>query len=261
MLKNFHSFHIVELSPWPILASNLIITSILTTIITLQTKRRTPLIICIIITIITSLIWWKNIIKENKTKGYHLMPVTLGIKIGIILFILSEVLFFTSFFWAFFHRRMRPNIEIGQKWPPITVNPFNPINIPLLNTIILLSSGASITWAHHSIIKNNQIKAKLRIEITIFIGIYFSMLQIIEYIQAEFTISDASYGCTFFIATGFHGIHVIIGSTFLTTILLGINKINNNKIQITGFELASWYWHFVDVVWILLYISIYWWGY
>jgi len=143
-------------------------------------------------------------------------------------------------------------------WPPLGILSFDPLNVPLLNTIILISSGVSITWSHHEIINNNKKIALISLWITCFLGLIFSGLQIIEYLQASFSISDSIYGTTFFLATGFHGIHVIIGTSFL---LITLNRLNNNSIRsnhLIGFEIAAWYWHFVDIVWLFLYLSIYW---
>jgi cytochrome c oxidase subunit 3 len=172
----------------------------------------------------------------------------------------SEVLFFFRFFWAFFHRRLSPTIEIGIQWPPIGISPFNPFQVPLLNTIILLSSGFTVTWAHHAIIENNFSQAWQRLTLTVILGVYFTILQGIEYWEARFSISDSVYGSTFFLATGFHGIHVIIGTTFLAVCLIRLNIKHFSINHHFGFEAAAWYWHFVDVVWLFLFITIYWWG-
>lgn len=204
--------------------------------------------------------WWRDITREGTFQGIHTNQVTLGLKIGIILFITSEVFFFISFFWAFFHRRLSPVIELGLIWPPIGINIFNPFQIPLLNTIILLSSGISVTWAHHRLINKNFNETYKRLLLTIILGIYFSFLQGYEYIDASFTFADSVYGSTFFIATGFHGIHVLIGTLFLFICFLRHNKFHFSKNHHFGFEAAAWYWHFVDIVWLFLYLSIYWWG-
>jgi len=174
--------------------------------------------------------------------------------------IVSEVLFFVSFFWAFFHRRISPTIELGQNWPSLSIITFNPMRIPLINTILLLSSGVTVTWSHHEILKKDFSKATLSLIITITLGAIFTMLQGFEYLEAPFCISDSSFGSVFFITTGFHGLHVIIGSVFLIVSLVRFIKILNSKTHIVGFECAAWYWHFVDVVWLFLYSILYWWG-
>jgi len=174
--------------------------------------------------------------------------------------LLQKFYFFFSFFWAFFHRRISPTIEIGAQWPPIGIYPFNPFQVPLLNTIILLSSGVTVTWSHHSIIENNHSQAVYSLILTVALGIYFTLLQAMEYWEARFSISDSVYGSTFFLATGFHGLHVIIGTTFLIVCLARQLIYHFSSGHHFGFEAAAWYWHFVDVVWLFLYIRIYWWG-
>lgn len=213
-----------------------------------------------VLLITTAFFWWKDVNREASLQGLHYDDVIKGLKIGILLFIVSEIIFFSSFFWSFFHFSLSPNIELGQSWPPVRITSFNPINVPLLNTVILISSGASITWAHHSLISNNLGNASKGLSITWMLGIYFSTLQYIEYTQAEFNISDSSYGNIFFIATGFHGIHVMVGSIYLLVTDINIKKLNRNFKHFLIIDLAAWYWHFVDVVWLFLYICIYWWG-
>jgi len=168
--------------------------------------------------------------------------------------------FFLSFFWSFFHSSLSPDIFIGQKWPCSGIKTFNPISIPLLNTIILLSSGISLTASHHYIILGKKKKSELFLFFTIILGIYFSIIQYVEYKEASFSIADSIYGSCFFIATGFHGIHVLIGTVFLTVCLFRIIKNHFSSYHHFGFESAAWYWHFVDVVWLFLYICIYWFG-
>lgn len=212
------------------------------------------------ILILSAFQWWRDITREATFQGIHSNKVVRGLQWGIILFIVSEVFFFISFFWAFLHRRLSPNIEIGIIWPPKRIQPFNPIQIPLLNTTILLASGISITWAHHGLLHNNYTQTKIALTITLLLGVYFTILQAWEYIEAPFTISDSIYGTTFFVSTGFHGLHVIIGSTLLLVSLIRHTNLHFSKNHHFGFEASAWYWHFVDVVWLLLYSIIYWWG-
>lgn len=223
-------------------------------------KSITPLISATSATLITAFQWWRDILREASIQGSHSLIVVKGLKAGIILFIASEVIFFFSFFWAFFHRATCPTPDIGAYWPPIGINPFNPLGIPLLNTLLLVSSGITITWSHHSLIIKIQIQSKKALLTTILLGLYFTALQSIEYWQAEFNIRDSVYGATFFIATGFHGLHVIVGRIFLAINIIQINKITIRHNHYVGFEAAAWYWHFVDVVWLFLYTTIYWWG-
>nr|YP_010535550.1 cytochrome c oxidase subunit III [Ornithodoros furcosus]UYB78319.1 cytochrome c oxidase subunit III [Ornithodoros furcosus]UYB78332.1 cytochrome c oxidase subunit III [Ornithodoros furcosus] len=252
-------FHIVDKSPWPMTGSIAAFTFMIGMLNLMHYKNMTTLLFAILITILTMLQWWRDICREASFQGNHTKIVTLNMKWGMTLFIISEVFFFVSFFWAFFHSSLSPNIEIGTQWPPLGVSPFNPFSIPLLNTTILLSSGISVTWAHHSILASRFSETSLSLCMTIFMGCLFSTLQGFEYIQAPFSISDSIYGSTFFMSTGFHGIHVLIGTTFLFIMLMRIylNQLSNN--HHFGFEAAAWYWHFVDVVWLFLYTFVYWW--
>ena len=204
--------------------------------------------------------WWRDISREGAIQGLHTSIVELGLRWGIALFIISEVFFFVSFFWAFFHRSLSPNVEIGSIWPPFGIKVFNPFQVPLLNTVILISSGIRVTWAHHTLIIGNYSQTKIGLTLTVVLGFYFTILQILEYYEASFTFADSIYGSTFFIATGFHGLHVIIGTLFLLVMLMRHINYEFSKNHHFGFEAAAWYWHFVDVVWLFLYIIIYWWG-
>lgn len=255
-----HPYHLVENRPWPILGAIGAIITIIGLIKWFHIFNPELLILGITTLILIIYQWWRDITRERTIQGHHTGQVTTGLRWGIILFITSEVFFFISFFWGFFHRRLSPTPELGINWPPKNIVPFNPIQIPLLNTLILLTSGLTVTWAHHRLIENNKNQAIQGLTLTVILGIYFSALQGLEYIEAPFTIRDRIYGSSFFIATGFHGLHVLIGSTFLTVCLIRLIKNHFSQIHHFGFEAAAWYWHFVDVVWLFLYISIYWWG-
>lgn len=255
-----HIFHIVTISPWPILISLSLFNNLISIIIWFH-KINYIITLSLPCTILCLYQWWRDVIRESTFQGSHTYSVYLGLRLGIILFIISEIFFFISFFWAYFHSSLAPSIDIGQLWPPLGIKPFNPLDIPLLNTIILISSGITITWTHYSILNKNLLERKKSLIITIILGLYFSILQLIEYKESPFTISDSIYGSSFFIATGFHGIHVIIGTTFLLISLLRLLSLHFRNSHHFGFEAAAWYWHFVDIVWLFLYISIYWWGY
>ena len=253
-------FHLVEFSPWPLTGS---IGALLLTIgLTSWFHLKNYLIINlgIIIIILTIIQWWRDVIRERTFIGFHTSPVVKGLRWGIILFITSEVLFFFAFFWAFFHRRLAPTPELGCSWPPTGLSPINPFSVPLLNTAILLASGVTVTWCHHRIIEFNRNQSIQSLFLTISLGIYFTAIQAIEYFEASFTIADRVFGSTFFVATGFHGLHVLIGSSFLSVCLIRIIFFHYSSSHHFGFEAAAWYWHFVDVVWIFLYLCIYWWG-
>jgi len=255
-----HPYHLVDYSPWPLTGAIGAFCLTSGIIKWFHFYEINLFILGNIITLLTIYQWWRDISREGTYQGLHTFPVTIGLQWGIILFIVSEIFFFISFFWAFFHRSLSPTIELGILWPPVNIAPFNPFQIPLLNTIILLSSGVTVTWAHHSLIENNHSQTTQGLFFTILLGVYFSILQGYEYIEAPFSIADSVYGSTFFIATGFHGLHVLIGTSFLFVCLL--RHLNNHfsRSHHFGFEAAAWYWHFVDVVWLFLYISIYWWG-
>ena len=183
-----------------------------------------------------------------------------GLRYGMILFIVSEIMFFAAFFWAFFHSSLAPTVEIGAIWPPKGIEVLNPWDIPFLNTVILLSSGASVTWAHHAILAGNRKQAITGLFLTVLLATIFTGFQAYEYLEAPFTISDGIYGSTFYMATGFHGFHVIIGTLFLSVCLIRLIKHHFTPGHHFGFEAAAWYWHFVDVVWLFLFVCIYYWG-
>nr|WAX39186.1 cytochrome c oxidase subunit III [Anaplecta sp. 5 ZQW-2020] len=260
MSKNNHPFHLVNQSPWPLTGAIGAMTTMIGLIKWFHMFSNQLMMIGMTITVLTMIQWWRDITREATYQGLHTKLVMRGMRWGMILFITSEILFFVSFFWAFFHSSLSPTIEIGSTWPPLGIMSFNPMQIPLLNTAILLASGVTVTWAHHSIMENNHNQATQSLMFTVMLGIYFTVLQAFEYMEAPFTIADSVYGSSFFMATGFHGLHVIIGTTFLAICMSRQMMIHFSSNHHFGFEAAAWYWHFVDVVWLFLYISIYWWG-
>lgn len=260
MTHQTHAYHIVNPSPWPLTGalSALLITSGL--IIWFHYNSISLLTLGLTTNILTMYQWWRDVVREGTFQGHHTPTVQKGLRYGIILFIVSEVFFFAGFFWAFYHSSLAPTPELGGCWPPTGIIPLNPLEVPLLNTSVLLASGVSITWAHHSLIEGNRKHILQALFITISLGVYFTLLQASEYYETSFTISDGVYGSTFFMATGFHGLHVIIGSTFLIVCFMRQLHYHFTSNHHFGFEAAAWYWHFVDVVWLFLYVSIYWWG-
>nr|WAX39277.1 cytochrome c oxidase subunit III [Bundoksia longissima] len=255
-----HPFHLVDQSPWPLTGAIGAMVTMMGMIKWFHQYNKELLMIGMIIMLLTMIQWWRDIVRESTFQGLHTKMVMKGLRWGMILFIISEVFFFISFFWAFFHSSLTPTIDIGSLWPPMNIYPFNPLQIPLLNTAILLASGVTVTWAHHGLLENNYNQTLQGLFFTVMLGIYFTMLQAYEYMEASFTIADSVYGSTFFIATGFHGLHVIIGTTFLLMCMLRHLILHFSSNHHFGFEAAAWYWHFVDIVWLFLYISIYWWG-
>jgi cytochrome c oxidase subunit 3 len=213
---------------------------------------------------VTFWFWWRDVIREAEFEGFHKPVVQLGMRYGMALFICSEVMFFAAFFWAFFDASLFPR-EVpydlpGGVWPPEGVVPFEPFGLPFMNTLILLMSGVTVTWAHHALIKGDRKNLVLGLAITILLGICFTALQAFEYSHAGFTFTGGVYGSTFFMATGFHGFHVIVGTCFLTVCFFRARAGHFKPEHHFGFEAAAWYWHFVDVVWLFLFVCVYWWG-
>nr|YP_010127276.1 cytochrome c oxidase subunit III [Paraconotrochus antarcticus]QPO84680.1 cytochrome c oxidase subunit III [Paraconotrochus antarcticus] len=256
----FHPYHLVEPSPWPCVGAGGAFFLTLGAVIFFHYGFGHLLGLGLLVLGVVMIIWWQDVIRESTFQGHHSLMVKRGIKIGMLLFILSEVLFFFSFFWAFFHSSLAPSVELGALWPPQGVQPLDSFSVPLLNTAVLLSSGATVTWAHHGLVCGSRKDVIFGLTFTVFLGVLFTGLQALEYYAATFTVSDSVYGSTFFIATGFHGFHVIIGTTFLGVCLIRFRANQFTSRQHVGFEAASWYWHFVDVVWLFLYLCIYWWG-
>lgn len=209
--------------------------------------------------IITLTIWFLSIIKESN-EGHHTKKVRWNLLHGMMLFIVSEVMLFFSIFWAFFHSSLSPSVAIYCVWPPLGIETINPWYLPFLNTIVLLSSGVSLTYAHSCLVLGEYKLTSRGLIITLIYGVFFSIVQLFEYINAPFSINDGIYGSVFFLSTGFHGLHVIIGSIMLLVNLIRNGFRNLLPTQHVGFTSAAWYWHFVDVVWLFLFLSIYWWG-
>jgi cytochrome c oxidase subunit 3 len=212
--------------------------------------------------------WWTDVAREATYEGYHTRVVQISHRYGMILFIASEVMFFVAWFWAYFnsalfpadmHQAMRDQL-FGGVWPPKGIETFDPWHLPLLNTLILLTSGTTVTWAHHALLENDRKGLKWGLILTIVLGLAFTCVQAFEYSHAAFNFSGNIYGATFFMATGFHGAHVIIGTTFLIVCLIRAYLGQFTPTQHLGFEFAAWYWHFVDVVWLFLFSCIYVWG-
>jgi len=188
------------------------------------------------------------------------MSVQRGINLGVALFIVSEALFFLAIFWAFFHSALSPTVELGAQWPPLGIVAVNPFELPLLNTVILLSSGVTVTFAHHSLIQGNRAGVLYGLFFTLVLAIIFTFFQGVEYSVSSFTISDGVFGSCFYFSTGFHGLHVMIGTIFLGVGLWRIFAYHSTDSHHLGLESAILYWHFVDIVWLFLYLAVYYWG-
>jgi heme/copper-type cytochrome/quinol oxidase subunit 3 len=261
-MEQKHLYHLVDPSPWPILTATSAMSMLIGAVMYMHSIENGlfVLIVSLVVTTFVTGLWWRDVIREATFEGQHTSVVQKGLRYGMLLFILSEVMFFFAFFWGFFHSSLAPTIEIGSEWPPRAIEPFNPWEVPLLNTIILLTSGATITWAHHAILAGNRENALLGLEATVGLAVAFTALQAFEYIESSFDISDGIYGSTFFMSTGFHGFHVIIGTIFIAVCAVRLYYYHFTREHHFGFEAAAWYWHFVDVVWLFLFAVIYWWG-
>jgi len=261
-LKTKHSFHLVDPSPWPIVAS--LGALMLTTGGVLYMHKicgGAQMALTGFLTILYVMYtWWRDIVREATYEEQHTFSVQRGLRLGMLLFIVSEIMFFFAFFWAFFHSSLAPTFNVGGVWPPAAIQPIATSGIPLTNTFFLLSSGATVTWAHHAIIVRAKKHALISLLLTLILAIIFTGLQGLEYYESSFSISDSIYGSCFFMATGFHGFHVFVGTIALLVSFIRIILNHFTSKHHFGFESAAWYWHFVDVVWLFLFITIYWWN-
>lgn len=261
-LKTKHKFHLVDPSPWPLLAS--LGAFMLTTGGVLYMHKVLGgwelFINGLLVILFVMYVWWRDVVREATYEEQHSFVVQRGLRLGMVLFIASEIMFFFAFFWAFFHSSLAPAFNIGGVWPPKAIISMNTYTIPLTNTFILLSSGATVTWAHHAIILSAKRQTIIGLLYTLILAILFTYFQGLEYVSAPFNISDGIYGSCFYMATGFHGFHVFIGTValFISFVRIVLNHFTNT--HHFGFESSIWYWHFVDVVWLFLFINIYWWG-
>ncbi len=268
-----HQYHLVDPSPWPALGALAGFTLTFGLVLFMhpdmlggigETFGIASIFPGIVLIAATMVLWWRDVIREATHQGHHTPVVQLGHRYGMMLFIASEVMFFAAFFWAFFDAslfpREMPYDVPGGVWPPEGIETFNPWTVPALNTLILVSSGATVTVAHHKVLAGGQAGTVRWLAFTIALGLTFTGIQAYEYMVAPFGFTDGIYPSTFFMATGFHGAHVIIGSIFLIVCLFRAMKGHFKPDHHFGFEAAAWYWHFVDVVWLFLFVCVYWWG-
>jgi len=261
-----HDYHILPPDIWPIVGafSALTMTSGMVFFMHKMPGGGTIALTGLLGVALTMFSWWGKVIKEAH-EGHHTPVVQLHQRYGMILFIASEVMFFVGWFWAFFDFSLFPSKiavdVIGGQWPPKAIEAvMNAFDLPLLNTLILLCSGTTLTWAHHALIHGNRADLKRGLWATVLLGLMFSSIQAYEYAHAPFAFGKNTYGSVFYMATGFHGFHVIIGTIFLTVCLVRAYQGEFTPRQHFGFEAAAWYWHFVDVVWLFLFVAIYVWG-
>jgi cytochrome c oxidase subunit 3 len=287
-----HDYHLVDPSPWPLVGSVAAFIMAIGAVAWMKTGNgglfglEGPwiFVIGILGVLATMVLWWRDVIDEAEHKKLHTPVVQMHLRYGMILFIASEVMFFVAWFWAYFDVALFPDAvkqlpgmnemlgmvgreEVtGGKWPPVAtedgrfLSTFDPWTLPLVNTLILLTSGTTVTWAHYALQEGNRLGLVWGLALTIVLGILFTCLQAYEYSHAQFQFAGHIYGSTFFMATGFHGFHVIVGTIFLTVVLFRALAGHFTEKHHFGFEAAAWYWHFVDVVWLFLFVSIYVWG-
>jgi len=257
-----HPFHIVSPSPWPFLSSFATLGFVSSLLFKLKycDFDEFYLFLTLLLLLLIASFWWADIIRESTFQGRHTTRVRSLLRSGMFLLIVSEIFFFFAFFWAYLHCGLSPNIELGSTWPPLGVRPLCATNVPLLNTLLLLTSGATVTWSHHCLLSSLYFSCFISLALTLVLGVLFSLLQGYEYFECSFTIADSAYGSCFFLATGFHGLHVLLGTLFLSVMLVRVSASHFSCSRHLGFVFACWYWHFVDVVWILLYLIIYIWG-
>jgi len=271
--KPGHPFHLVDPSPWPLVGSLAAGVLAAGTVLWMHDVSWGDfhvgirgLVLGLVGVLMVMFFWWRDVIKEAVVQKAHSPVAKIGLRYGMALFIASEVMFFVAFFWAYLGAAFYPTEATGFQWPPKEVHPFNPFDVPFIMTLILLLSGTTVTWAHHAILEGKNGTALKALGITILLGILFTGFQAYEYSHAHFGWNDGTiegrdiYSSTFFMATGFHGLHVLIGTTFLIVCWFRLLKGHFTPKSHFGFEAAAWYWHFVDVVWLLLFCAVYWWG-
>ncbi|HUK00374.1 MAG TPA: cytochrome c oxidase subunit 3 [Stellaceae bacterium] len=252
-----HPYHLVDPSPWPLIGAICAGLMFGGGVLYMHGGPLWLVAPGLIGVLAIMAVWWRDVIREAQVEGHHTPVVQIGLRYGMALFIASEVMFFAAFFWAFFTSSLFP---VGGVWPPKGIHPFDPWDIPFLNTLILLTSGTTVTWAHHALLENDRKGLIQGLGLTVLLGISFTCLQAYEYSHAAFGFKGGIYPSTFFMATGFHGAHVIIGTTFLLVNFFRARAGHFKPDHHFGFEAAAWYWHFVDVVWLFLFVCIYWWG-
>lgn len=262
-----HPYHLVNPSPWPALGAASLLGLTLGGAMFMHQKSGGGILLLVSFAMVlfTMFVWWRDVIKEGMIEKAHTREVSTGLRFGMALFIVSEVLFFSAFFWSFFNASTLPKLPMADDiwkiaagiWPPTGITPFDPMHLPFLNTLILLLSGTTVTWAHHAILNKDQKTAVTALWYTVILGISFTALQGYEYTHAAFGFKDGVYASNFFMATGFHGFHVLVGTIFLAICLIRAKKNQFTPEHHLGFEFAAWYWHFVDAVWLFLFIFVY----
>ena len=256
-----HPYHMVEPSKWPVIGTLGAFMAATGAVWFMQEGPIWGMLAGFAVILYCMYGWWSQVVREANSGVDHTDVVQPGLRMGMVLFIASEVMFFFAFFWAFFNSTVPILSRAAHTvWPPEGVVPLDPFGLPFINTIILLSSGVTVTYAHHMVKKNNHARFADGLFLTVLLGLIFTGAQAYEYAHATFGFTDGIYSSTFYIATGFHGFHVIVGTIFLGVCYWRTKVGHFTAEQHIGFEAAAWYWHFVDVVWLFLFGCVYWWG-
>ena len=253
-------WHVPDPSPWPIFGTAAALSMAVGLVWFMHAGIPWLMIVGGVLMIITMNGWWTDVVAEaNDGKSYS-SPIRTGLRIGMLMFIASEVMFFFAFFWAYFHSSLPILNLVAGHWPPKGIEAIGAAGVPMLNTLLLLTSSLTVTIAHHAILDEDRQKVVRWTGVTVILGAMFLGVQIFEYIVLPFGFKDGIYPSTFYLATGFHGFHVFVGTVFLIICFFRARAGHFTPEGHVGFEAAAWYWHFVDVVWIFLYINVYWWG-
>jgi cytochrome c oxidase subunit 3 len=266
-MKQTHAFHLVDPSPWPAVTSlGALITALgLVMYFHQYNHGGTVLSFGLFLVVYTVFLWWRDVIRESTV--HHTYKVQAGIESGMILFIVTEAMFFFGLLWTFIHLASQPSFYVGTQWPPAGIIPVDWSRRPLLNTALLFTSYFTANMAMYAVEAGSDVKktpsmlthaAFVPLSLTVFLGLLFVFYQYLEYSEAAFTISDSAFGSIFYLATGFHGFHVLLGAAFLLVCL--VNLAQTSSSHCLGLRLAVLYWHFVDLVWIFLLGIIYYWG-
>lgn len=255
-----HPYHIVDPSPWPFLMAMSLLVLAIGAVLAMHDYGFVPFAVGIAFLVFCFVGWVRDVSHEADTQASHTKEVRHSLRLGFALFIVTELMLFVSLFWAFFHASLAPPDAINNIWPPKNIETMDAFSLPYFNTLLLLLSGTTITWAHHALLQGRKKELVQGLGLTVFLGLTFLSVQALEYMHAPFAFTDGIYPSTFYLATGFHGAHVLIGSIFLIVCFFRAKADLFSPEQHVGFETAAWYWHFVDVVWLFLFVSIYWWG-